>query len=82
MIKKNIDIAKGVASIDPIIEKGLNIVIDVMDSLTYFRNILSPSGMKQLDQYCSGMVFGLHGSQMLVKVSNTLINPVDKNGKV
>ena len=26
------------------------------------------------------MVFGLHGSQLLVKVANTLINPVDKKG--
>ena len=28
------------------------------------------------------MVFGLHGSQLLVKVANTLINPVGPNGEV
>ena len=67
---------------DPIIDRALTIVVDVMDALTYFQTLLSKDGLKQLDQYCTGMVFGLHGSQLLVKVANTLINPVDSKGEV
>ena len=33
-----------------------------------------------MDKYCQGMVFGLEGSKLLVKVANTLINPIDKDG--
>ena len=82
MIKSNIDIARASVQMDPVIDNALNIVVDVMDTLTYYQTLLSKDGMKQLDQYCTGMVFGLHGSQLLVKVANTLINPVDSNGEV
>ena len=34
-----------------------------------------------MDKYCQGMVFGLEGSKLLVKVANTLINPIGKDGK-
>ena len=34
-----------------------------------------------MDNYCKGMVFGLEGSKLLVKVANTLINPIGKDGK-
>ena len=67
---------------DPIIDNALIIVVEILDSVTYFQTLLSKKGMKQLDQYCTGMVFGLHGSQLLVKMANTLINPVGPNGEV
>ena len=67
---------------DPVIDNALKIVVDIMDTVTYYQTLLSKEGLKQLDQYCTGMVFGLHGSQLLVKVANTLINPVDSKGEV
>ena len=52
-------------------------VIDVLDGLYFFITILKPKGSQKLDQYCTGMIFGLEGSKLLVKVANTLINPID-----
>ena len=54
-------------------------VIDVLDGLYFFITILKPKGSQKLDQYCTGMVFGLEGSKLLVKVANTLINPIDSS---
>ena len=82
MIKSNIDIARASVQMDPVIDNALKIVVDIMDTLTYYQTLLSKEGLKQLDQYCTGMVFGLHGSQLLVKMANTLINPVGPNGEV
>ena len=82
MIKSNIDVARQALDMDPIIDNALNIVVDILDSVSYFQTLLSKKGMKQLDQYCTGMVFGLHGSQLLVKMANTLINPVGPDGEV
>jgi len=62
MIRKNIDIARSAVALEPIIDEALTVVLDVLESLNYFTNLLSPKGLKQLDQYCTGMVFGLHGS--------------------
>ena len=56
-------------------------VLEFLEGLFYFVGILNPSGYKHLDQYCTGMVFGLQGSKLLVKVANTLINPVGADGK-
>ena len=81
-IKGAIDMAKGTLSLDPIIDQSLNMVVDFLEGLFYFVNILNPAGYKHLDQYCTGMVFGLQGSKLLVKVANTLVNPVGEDGKV
>jgi hypothetical protein len=81
MIKMNIEMAKSSLRLDPIIEEALQIIIDVLDGLFYFYTILSPVGRDHLDMYCTGMIFGLQGSKLLVKVANTLINPI-KDGEV
>ena len=52
-----------------------------MEGLIKFYTILSPDHENHLDQYCTGMIFGLEGSKVLVKMANNLINPV-KDGKV
>merc|ERR1712060_215223 len=80
-IKGAIEMAKGALSLDPIIDQSLGMVLEFLEGLFYFVGILNPSGYKHLDQYCTGMVFGLQGSKLLVKVANTLINPVGADGK-
>ena len=65
---------------DPVIEDALRMLEDFLDGLYYIFTVLSDEGRKNLDNYCTGMIFGLQGSKMLVKIANTLINPLDKDG--
>ena len=81
MITKSINTARSTLKMDPIIDEALTVVLELLDGLYYFITILSPTGLKQLDQYCTGMVFGLQGSKLLVKVANTLFNPVGQDGE-
>ena len=41
MIKSNIDIARASVSMDPVIDNALKIVVEIMDTLTYFQTLLS-----------------------------------------
>ena len=67
---------------EPIIQDALNTLNSFLEGLYYMYQVLSDEGRKHLDNYCTGMIFGLEGSKMLVKIANTLINPVDANGEV
>ena len=75
MIRTNINMAASAVVLDDYIQQGLDTVMDFFDGLYDFTKILSPKGYKELDQYCTGMVFGLQGSKLLVQVANTLRNP-------
>ena len=35
--------------------------------------MIGPGSEKNLDMYCRGMIFGLHGSTMLVKMANHIL---------
>ena len=67
---------------EPVIQDALLMMQDFLDGLYYMYQVLSDEGQKHLDKYCVGMIFGLEGSKMLVKIANNLINPIDKNGEV
>ena len=76
-----INTAKSKLKVDPIIDQGLSLVMDFLGGLQFFVTILQPKPGQSMDKYCQGMVFGLEGSKLLVKVANTLINPIGKDGK-
>ena len=82
LISSNIEMARNNLKLDPIIDEALVLLETFMDSLLDFINILSPGSGPKLDMYCTGMVFGLQGSKLLVKVANSLVNPVNENGEV
>ena len=82
MIKSNIELAKNNLKLDPIIDEALTLVTTFLDGLYGFITVLSPSSGIKLDMYCTGMVFGLQGSKLLVQVANTLINPIKDDGDV
>ena len=71
MIRQNLQLAKTVASLDPSVEEAVDMIDEFLDSLYMFIVILSSEGRAKLDQYCTGLVFGLQGSLMLVKIANT-----------
>ena len=51
----------------------LAIAEEFLISLQKFMAMIGPGSEKYLDMYCRGMIFGLHGSTMLVKIANTIL---------
>ena len=54
-------------------------IYEFLGSVSVFIGILTGSN---IDMYCTGLIFGNHGSKMLVKFANVLINPVGKDGEI
>ena len=46
---------------------------DFVVSLHKFMVLIGPGSGDYLDMYCRGMIFGLHGSSLLVKIANTML---------
>ena len=55
---------------DPIVNNAIDMVLAFMEGIITFVTMLAPSSRNQLDEYCNGMVFGLEGSKLLVRVAN------------
>lgn len=68
-------------TLDPRIEEALTTIQSFIEGVYNFTIILFPKGREAMDEYCTGMIFGLEGSKMLVKVANTLINPIGEDGQ-
>ena len=81
MIKSNLDLAKSSLRLDPIVDEALTVIMEFMDGLVQFISIVMSQGKQETDYYCTGMIFGLQGSKILVKVANTLINPIGDDGQ-
>ena len=52
------------------IRNGFEMVREFVSGLNYFVIVLSDEAEEILDMYCRGMVFGLKGSTMLVRIAN------------
>ena len=48
-IKTQIELAKGFAKLDPIVDTALTVVVNFLEGLMNFMSILAPSGRDQLD---------------------------------
>ena len=48
-IKTQIELAKGFAKLDPIVDTALSVVVNFLEGLMNFMSILAPSGRDQLD---------------------------------
>ena len=57
---------------DDIVKDTFNVVLEFIEGFDTFLTILKPVKNRELDYYCTGVVFGLQGSKVLVKVANTL----------
>ena len=44
-----------------------------IDGLYKFIAVLSPHN--EIDEYCTGMIFGMYGSNGMLKMANRMINP-------
>ena len=55
-------------------------VLEFMSTLTTVMAILDPAEAGQLDEYCTGYVYGLEGSKVMVTLANRFVNPKDKDG--
>ena len=72
MIKTNILAATQFLKLDPILDEAFTVIVEFLEGFVQFLNILTPAKGKALDYYCTGMIFGLQGSKILVKVANTI----------
>ena len=50
-----------------------------MEAIFHFTAILKPDEDRVLDEYCTGMTYGLQGSKVLVSVANVFMG---KDGKL
>ena len=82
LIKNSINTGMRALPPDPIIKDAIKMLVDFLDGLYYMFQVLSKEGRQHLDNYCTGMIFGLQGSKMLVKIANTIINPMDELGNI
>ncbi len=71
-IKTNILGATKFIKLDPILDEAFTVIVEFLEGFVQFLNILSPAKGQSLDYYCTGMIFGLQGSKILVKVANTI----------
>ena len=44
-----------------------------IDGIYKFIAVLSPHN--DIDEYCTGMIFGMYGSNGMLKIANRMINP-------
>ena len=51
------------------LENAFVMVIEFINGITHLLMVFDPSTSKQMDDYCRGMIFGLHGSNMLVRIA-------------
>ena len=63
------------------ITEAIDMVLEFMSTLTTIMAILDPAENVQLDEYCTGYVYGLEGSRVMVTLANRFVNPKDADGK-
>ena len=59
---------------NPVLKNSFDMVREFVGSLGDFMLVLNPDSAEYLDLYCRGMIFGLHGSGVLVKLANMIRN--------
>ena len=63
------------------ISEAIDMVLEFMHALTTIVAILDPAEDGLLDEYCTGYVYGLEGSKVMVTLANRFVTPVNKDGK-
>ena len=51
------------------LENAYTMVIEFIDGISHLLLVFDPKTSKLMDDYCRGMVFGLHGFNMLVRIA-------------
>ena len=68
-----IDAAKGfMPNQDFVVDKAIDLVMSWIEGLFGLISLLTADTREQLDEYCTGMAFGLQGSKILVNVANII----------
>ena len=61
------------------IEQNFEMLTTYLDGMTGLWTVLDPKTSGQLDDYCRGMVFGVNGWELVVKVATILRNQEKEN---
>ena len=61
------------------LENAFVMAIEFIDGISHLLMVFDPATSKSMDDYCRGMIFGLHGSNMLVRIAkvNRSINAAE-----
>ena len=57
---------------DLLLENAFSMVQDFLGGITHLMLAVDPSSSSFMDDYCRGMIFGLNGSNILMKIATTL----------
>ena len=74
-----LDTIKSFLPEDVHIKNGFSMLMEFINSLNYLIIVLQPDSDEFLDMYCRGMIFGLKGSSLLVRISNLVRNTQVEN---
>ena len=73
IVKRGFEGAKNTLDLNPVIDEAINMILIKIDGLYKFIAVLSPHN--EIDEYCTGMIFGMYGSNGMLKMANRMINP-------
>ena len=65
--------AKNSINLNPVIDEAINMILIKVDSIYKLIAVLSLHN--DLDEYCTGALFGMYGSNNMLKIANRMINP-------
>ena len=57
---------------NPVLRNSFGMVLEFVTSMGDFMMVFAPDANDFIDNYCRGMIFGLHGSGLLVRVANMI----------
>ena len=73
VIRRGFEGARNTLDLNPVIDEAINMILIKFDGIYKFIAILSPKN--NIDEYCTGMIFGMYGSNGMLKIANRMINP-------
>ena len=73
IVFKIFETTQNMIDFNPIIDEAINMILIKIDGIYKFIAVLSPHN--DIDEYCTGMIFGMYGSNGMIKIANRMINP-------
>ena len=73
IVVKGFETARNIIELNPVIDEAINMILIKIDGIYKFIAVLSPHN--DIDEYCTGLIFGMYGSNGMLKIANRMINP-------
>ena len=73
IIRRGFEGAKNTLTLSPLIDEAITMILIKFDGLYKFIAILSPEN--NVDEYCTGLIFGMYGSNGMLRIANRMLDP-------